>query len=64
MLKQRYFVVKEIAKILGRQPDTIRRMFREGLLPGAYKPGGRPKSPIRMSERDLKRYIKKRKGRR
>ena len=53
----RVVFIKEIADALGCRTDTVRRMFRENRLPGAFKPGGRC-SPIRMHERDLKRIIK------
>ncbi len=58
----RVVFIKEIADALGCRTDTVRRMFRENRLPGAFKPGGRC-SPIRMRERDLERLVKGKGGR-
>lgn len=61
MTQTRYLQTKEIAAKLGCRTDSVRRMFREGRLPGAFKLGG-VRGRIRISESDLKRLVKSRKG--
>ncbi len=37
MLKRSYYSVEEVAEYYGVHPDTIRKMCREGQIPGATK---------------------------
>lgn len=58
MADRRYLQTKEIASRLGCTVETVRRWYREGKLDGAAKIGG-PTSPIRISEQNLKRIMRK-----
>ena len=51
---------KQIAHRLNCSTKTIYRLFRDGKLTGAFKPGGRKTSPIRMRSADLQKLTKTR----
>lgn len=59
MRKTRTLRVKSIAQELGCSPETVRRWWREGKLPGAFKIGG-DTSPIKMTEGSLGKLKRKR----
>ena len=61
MTGDRYLQTKQIAEILGCRVDSVRRMFREGRLDGAFKVGG-SRGRIRMADCALKRLIKNKQG--
>jgi excisionase family DNA binding protein len=54
----RYLTVPEVAKRLRLNPETIRRMLRDGRLRG-FRPGG-DSAGWRVSERDLAAFIRSR----
>lgn len=59
MRKSRTLHTKMIAEELGCSPETVRRWYRDGKLPGAFKVGG-DTSPIKMSQVDLVKLKRKR----
>lgn len=54
----RILVTKEIAERLGCSERTVRRRYGNGQLPGAFKLD-RYGSPIKMSEVDLNKLIRR-----
>lgn len=51
-----YLKAKEVARLVGCSDKTVKRWHKRGLLPGK-KPGGAT-SPIRFSEKAVKRLMK------
>ncbi len=54
MTADKLMTLKQIADALGRSDKTIRRKFKAGELPGAFKLDGR-NSPIKMPRSALDR---------
>jgi excisionase family DNA binding protein len=50
MLKRSYYTAEEVAEFYGLNPDTIRRMCREGKIPGAKQFGRRWRIPAKFLE--------------
>ncbi|MCA0257149.1 MAG: helix-turn-helix domain-containing protein [Proteobacteria bacterium] len=61
MGNSRYLQAKQIAEILGCRTDSVRRMFREGRLRGAFKVPGKS-GRILMSTSALQRMMKGKDG--
>ncbi|PZU21951.1 MAG: hypothetical protein DI589_13735 [Shinella sp.] len=61
MTGDRYLQTKQIAEIFGCRTASVRRMFREGRLNGAFKVGG-SRGRIRMADRDVERLTKSKQG--
>ena len=51
----RYLTVPEVAERLRLNPETIRRMLRDGRMRG-FRPGG-DSAGWRVSERDLREWV-------
>jgi hypothetical protein len=47
-----------IARALGMHPQSVRRLFRDRRLPGAFKVNDAPNSPIKISRENLARIKK------
>jgi excisionase family DNA binding protein len=52
--------VSKVARILGAQPETIRRWLRDGRLRG-FSPGGK-RLGYRVRESELRRFLAEREG--
>ena len=60
MNEDRLLTVPEVARLLGAQPETVRRWLRAGLLRG-FQPGGK-RLGYRVRESELRRFIAEREG--
>ena len=60
-IEARDLTVSEFASAIGRHPETIRRLARQGRLPGVYKFGGmwmiRPDGIEEIRGRPLEQHI-------
>lgn len=59
MSDDKILVTKQISGMLSCSDQTVRRLFRQGKLPGAFKMGGQG-SPIKMPASALDALRKKR----
>lgn len=50
MLKKSYYTVEEVARYYSVSPETVRRMCREGRIPGATQFGRQWRIPVKFIE--------------
>jgi excisionase family DNA binding protein len=56
----RLLTVPDVARILGAQPETVRRWLRAGALRG-FRPGGK-RLGYRIRESEIRRFLAEREG--
>jgi excisionase family DNA binding protein len=60
MNEDRLLTVPEVARLIGAQPETVRRWLRAGDLRG-FQPGGK-RLGYRVRESEIQRFLAEREG--